>query len=184
VLCAGGNKALNLGRAKRRQVDGTGPEPRDEQRADLALVAMTRGGREAAGLRKMVVERGDDAIDRGRRRRRHGPLGARGWKNREQLPKGRACGGQSARPLPSTATACDMPRHELVYDAEIDVCEYLSPARQPATEVLDGLDILLDREAAVAAALEVVDVSPEDRRQGAALQSSLNMRPFEKLLDH
>jgi hypothetical protein len=53
-----------------------------------------------------------------------------------------------------------------------------------ATEVLDGLDILLDCGAAIAAPLEVVDVGPEDRRQGAALQSSLDMRPFENILDH
>jgi hypothetical protein len=77
-----------------------------------------------------------------------------------------------------------MPRQELAYKAEIDVREHTSAACQPATEVLDGLDILLDRVAAIAAALEVVDVGADNRRHGAALQSSLNMRPFEELLDH
>jgi hypothetical protein len=77
-----------------------------------------------------------------------------------------------------------MPRQELAYQAEIDIREYMSAAREPATEVLDGLDILLDRDAAIAAALEVVDVAADNRRQGAALQSSLDMQPFEEILDH
>ena len=121
MLCAGGNKALNLGRAKRRQIDGTGPEPRDEQRADLAPVTVTGGGREAARLHEMMIERGDDAIDRSRRRRSDGPLGAHGWENCEQLPKRRAHGGHRARPLPSTATAREMPPQKLAYKCEIDV---------------------------------------------------------------
>jgi hypothetical protein len=129
ALCAGGNKAGNLRRAKRRQVHDTGPEPRDEQRADLAP-AVTCGGREAARLHEMMVERGHNAIDRGHRGRRDGPLGARGWENSEQLPKRRASGGHSAQPLPSTATACEMPRQELGYKAEIDVCEYVSAPRR------------------------------------------------------
>jgi hypothetical protein len=184
VLCASSNKALNLGRANCRQGDGTGAEPPDEQRADLAAVAVTCGGREAARLHEMMVERGDDTIDRGRRSRGDGPLGARGWENREQLPKRRARGGHRAQTLPSTATAREMPRQELVYNAAIDVRDCRPSARQPATEVLDGTDILLDRDTAVATVLEVADVGAEDRRQGTALQSYLNMLPFKEFLDH
>lgn len=44
-----------------------------------------------------------------------------------------------------------MPRQKLVHN-EIDVREYMSAAGQPSAEVLDCLDILLDRGAAVAPA--------------------------------
>jgi hypothetical protein len=77
-----------------------------------------------------------------------------------------------------------MADQELSYESRLHIRNNMSSPRHPCTEMLNGLNVLLDRELTVATALQVVDVRGEHGGQRSVTQPPLNMRFIENLVNH